>query len=239
MVLYDTEWQLFVVKYVVLCKLYLFLGMRPPFSEKPFVKVITKCGPIILLITAVAMDLVEKRSQSTDDITQEFILLSGLVFSMIGDACLVYPSCFLLGLLSFAVTQVLYAVLFEGGPHLFVDADRGSVAAAATIGTISLTVYLGLLSNMSKVTKPLAFLYCCLISFMLWSAVVKVQRETNDWTIFGAVGAGFFYMSDLLLATDKWGVRIPLAQYLILGTYYTAQLFIVVAVLSPAQMLLK
>ena len=230
---------MFVVKYVVLCKLYLFLGMRPPFSEKPFVKVITKCGPIILLITAVAMDLVEKRSQSTDDITQEFILLSGLVFSMIGDACLVYPSCFLLGLLSFAVTQVLYAVLFEGGPHLFVDADRGSVAAAATIGTISLTVYLGLLSNMSKVTKPLAFLYCCLISFMLWSAVVKVQRETNDWTIFGAVGAGFFYMSDLLLATDKWGVRIPLAQYLILGTYYTAQLFIVVAVLSPAQMLLK
>lgn len=230
--LFEADWQLFVVKYVVLCKLHFFLGMRPPFSEKPLVNVVTKCGPVILLITSVAMDLIDKRSQSTD-VTGEYILLSGLVFSVIGDACLVYPSCFLLGLLSFAGTQVLYTALFDGGPRVFFDADQWEIAAALTIAIISLSVYCGIFSNMGKLTKPLAFLYCCLISVMLWSAVVKVRRETTDWTLFGAAGAGFFYTSDLLLAVNKWGVRIPLSPYLILGTYYTAQLFIVVSVLSP------
>ena len=206
--------------------------MRPSFSEKPLLTVVTKCGPLVLLITSVAIDLVEKRSRAADT-NAEYILLSALVFSVIGDACLVYPRYFLLGLLSFAVTQVLYTSLFDGGPHLFLDADRGAIAAGATVATISLTVYFGIVSNMSRLTKPLAFLYCCLISFMLWSAIVKVQRETTDWTIFGAAGAGLFYCSDLLLAINKWGVRIPFSPYLILGTYYTAQLFIVVAILSP------
>jgi len=42
-----------------------------------------------------------------------------------------------------------------------------------------------------------------------------------------ALGAGFFMLSDSLLATHRFVQPLPLAQVGVLATYYTAQAFIV------------
>ena len=40
------------------------------------------------------------------------------------------------------------------------------------------------------------------------------------------MGAGFFMLSDSLLATNKFAVALPMAQFWVLATYYVAQLLI-------------
>jgi uncharacterized membrane protein YhhN len=48
--------------------------------------------------------------------TYSSLILSGLFFSCIGDACLVYDESFLSGLVAFAVAQVCYISAFKMGP---------------------------------------------------------------------------------------------------------------------------
>jgi hypothetical protein len=48
-----------------------------------------------------------------------------------------------------------------------------------------------------------------------------------------AVGAGFFMLSDSLLATNKFAAPFPMAQFLVLATYYVAQILIACHALGP------
>jgi alkylglycerol monooxygenase len=42
-----------------------------------------------------------------------------------------------------------------------------------------------------------------------------------------AVGAGFFMLSDSVLALNRFVAPLPMAQFWVLATYYTAQVLIV------------
>jgi len=80
--------------------------------------------------------------------------------------------------------------------------------------------------------KPLAMLrvavvaYVIVISLMAAQAIGRVAWLRDKASVAAAIGACFFMLSDSLLATNKFAVQFPMAQFFVLATYYVAQILI-------------
>jgi alkylglycerol monooxygenase len=69
--------------------------------------------------------------------------------------------------------------------------------------------------------------YVVVIALMAAQAIGRATVLRERAAIGVAVGAGFFMLSDSLLAINKFVTPLPMAQVWVLGTYYAAQLLIV------------
>lgn len=159
-------------------------------------------------------------------------LVFGLVFSCLGDCYLVFDSFFVHGLLSFACAQLIYISLFNGGQLLFSTPSQSEFTVAIAIGLVSLLIYLYILPKLGYVLVVPAAVYCVLISVMLWCAMVTMQQDGNSSTCQGALGACLFYTSDIILTVNRWRLQIPYGSYLVIGTYYAAQILIFLSVIN-------
>ena len=147
-------------------------------------------------------------AENDDVIRHMKILIWGLVFSCIGDGCLVFPRRFQLGLLSFAVAQCIYIHLFGLNLDLLYNLPLqglfSAVGVALLSGTIMVGFWIQLKSHMRNLSLKLPIVtgvvvYFILVSTMLWSAVLRLQLN-GDWASgLGVVGAILFYISDLLM----------------------------------------
>lgn len=229
------EWYLGAMLYTVLCKLYMFLGMN---SDKKPLKLVLKCAPIIFLIVTVGKIIFQSGAPVTSNapgsLKQFSKLFWGLIFSCIGDGYLVFESLFLYGIVAFAVAQVIFTWLFDGGLSLLFEPNHSEIISGLAITAVSTLIFAYILPKLKRTLVVPVAIYTIVISFMLWSAVVKMQQKTTDLTVVGAIGALMFYTSDLLLGVNKWRLKIPFAQVFIMTTYYTAQLFIAGSVLGTA-----
>ena len=227
------ELYLVAVLYAVLCKLYMFLGMN---SDKKLLKLILKCAPIIFLIVTVGKTIFQSAAPMSSNAPGSSKQLSrlfwGLIFSCIGDGYLVFDSFFLYGIAAFAVAQAIFISLFDGGLSLLFAPDQNEITSGLAITVVSTIIFVYILPKLKRTLVVPVAIYCIVISFMLWSAVVKMQQKATNLTVVGAVGALMFYTSDLLLGVSRWRLRIPFAQVFIMSTYYTAQLFIAGSVLG-------
>ena len=71
------------------------------------------------------------------------------------------------------------------------------------------------------VVRPGVYVYAGLIAVMMWSALMQ-----KDW--MWGVGAVLFVVSDMILAFSRFVSPVPDAGFLIMVTYYAAQLLIFV-----------
>jgi len=184
---------------------------------------------------------------SSDTIGCMKILLWGLMFSCIGDGCLVFPSkitCIWFGLLSFAVAQCIYIHLFGLHLDLVLNLPLQGIVSAACVALVSGAILWGFQMQLKAHKRtdfkvhPLIIIsvivYFILISTMLWSAVLQLQLRSDLASALGAIGALLFYISDLLIAVSAVLKMRPLllqGRALIMMTYYTAQLFILLSVM--------
>ena len=182
-----------------------------------------KCLPIFSLMFFVllhGMNFTEAYSYSRK-------ILIGLLFSVIGDAFLVWKqNYFIHGLLSFAVAQIFYSWAFGIRP---VKPLSGLI-----MSFISTSVYLYLLPDLKGEMVYLALLYVSLISFMAWRAVARFQKY-DDWpwtSLSGVLGALFFVVSDTVIAVDKFSYPVPYSHQVIMTTYYAAQMLIALSVVD-------
>ena len=185
-------------------------------QNNKWLKVILKIAPIVTLQCYVLS------RRSTAESSQMTTLLIALLFSLFGDCLLVYQSnsiCFILGIVTFGVQQVLYTTLFG-------FALDGLFPIGLIVGIVSIMIYLYLLPKMKQFLIMPSAIYCILIGCMLWRALVRFDRYGG---LLNAGGAVLFYLSDSLLAVNKFRRRIAYGEALIMITYYTAQLFITVA----------
>jgi uncharacterized membrane protein YhhN len=141
------------------------------------------------------------------------VLLLGLALCAAGDALLLFPGerAFLAGLVAFLLGHLAYAVAFAGlsAPTPWIAA---LLVAAAALTLRWLWPHLG------PMRAPVT-VYCAVISVMLWLALGTPRLELR-------LGAVLFYLSDLLLARDRF-VRAGLRnQLLLLPLYFTAQYLI-------------
>lgn len=226
------QWHWYTPLYTAMCILFILLEFQ---TNSRLVRLIFKCFPLAILIGTVARNLLLSNApispSAPGSVNRLSQLFWGLLFSLIGDAYLVFPDYFSFGVIAFALTQSIYLSLF-GGLVLFQTATQIEVVMGLIVAAISCLVSLPILRLVKPILSILVLLYSALISMMLWSALVQAYRSLDYLTVFGAVGATMFYISDLLLCINKWKMKLPCAQVLIMSTYYSAHLCITFSVLG-------
>ncbi|XP_032672286.1 lysoplasmalogenase-like protein TMEM86A [Odontomachus brunneus] len=174
-----------------------------------------KCLPIISLIFFVLLHGISLSKEYTFSRR----ILTGLVFSCIGDAFLVWPNGFTAGMCMFAIAQIMYIIAFEFKPL--------NLKLGAVLYMLSSVVTYTLLPGLSGVLAIGVPIYTVLITTMAWRAISRVQFFGELWTwtkLCSCIGSICFVISDTLLGFHHFHTPLPYAQVSIMLTYYAAQL---------------
>ena len=199
-----------------------------PEEERPTIfAAILKVLPILCLCCFVCLQGVSLEKEH--DFSRR--ILMGLVFSLIGDICLVWKRYYFMhGLASFAIAHILYIRAFGFKPLNF---RTGAVCFLLT--TVAYLIYLPGLEGPFHIAVPI---YVIIISSMVWRAITLVQVQIAEkglcrWTKMCACGGAIlFALSDTLIGIDKFCVAVPYARGLIMSLYYAAQLGIALSSFS-------
>ena len=205
---------IFIISYILSCCFY-FKDF--PEETNPVFKLI----PILLLL----INTLYKSGFST----RFSILFIALLFSLLGDFFLLFPSKFFLyGIAAFLTTQILYTYLFGID---FSYAYSLICFTAFSAALFAIILYPKLPNNATLQISVV--IYCILITLMLWAATALMQRQKFNLSgILGFIGAVLFYISDFSLAINKWVSPFYYSQLVIMFTYYSAQLLISYAIFN-------
>jgi alkylglycerol monooxygenase len=149
------------------------------------------------------------------------LLVAGLAFSLAGDGFLMFPGFFIPGLVSFLIAHLFYIALFRQGVGWFPSGR----ALVITLG-FGAAMYGFLYNGLNPVLKIAVAAYVMVIALMAAQAIGRAVVLRDKHAVAVAVGAGFFMLSDSLLATNKFAFEFPMAQFWVLATYYVAQALI-------------
>ncbi|KAG1662029.1 Lysoplasmalogenase-like protein TMEM86A [Nymphon striatum] len=154
----------------------------------------------------------------------------GLVFSMLGDAFLIWKHLFMYGLISFCIAQFFYVSAF------------GLKPIKPLVGAICFSFlschYAAIYPYLKGMIFYCAPMYGLLICFMVWRAIARLQFFEDLWTwtkLCSCVGAVLFCISDSILAFNNFAFEIPHSQALIMVTYYGAQVGIALSVVDSME----
>ncbi len=188
--------------------------------NKPVVKYILKPGTMFFIILF-------SMSGGALDSTYGWLILAGLLLSLVGDVFLMLPSDrFLQGLASFFAAHVLYAAAF------WREATLGFLEVFPIIAVLLLAVSGSLFfaSLKNEVAEEgggglliAVTFYIAVISMMVLAAAMTGNKAAVS-------GALLFYFSDAVLAWNRFKERFSLAEYLVMGSYFGAQLLIAYSV---------
>jgi len=145
---------------------------------------------------------------------KKFVFL-GLGFSVTGDFLLESsPDMFLFGLTAFLIAHLFYIGAFVKRNH---NLKLFPLILLAAFGIVIL--YL-LYPTLGKMAIPV-IAYLVVILIMCWRAMA--QNNYDDYAVYAAAGSLFFVISDSIIAFNKFYVEIPIARWMIMVTYWTAQ----------------
>jgi uncharacterized membrane protein YhhN len=151
------------------------------------------------------------------------LLMAALALSLAGDVFLMFPGYFIPGLVAFLLAHLAYIALLRQGQRWF--PSRRALAGTLGVGT-AMYAFLWQGGLPPALRAPVAA-YVVVIALMAAQAIGRATVLRERAAIGVAVGAGFFMLSDSLLAINKFVTPLPMAQVWVLGTYYAAQLLIV------------
>ena len=148
-------------------------------------------------------------------------MLAALMASAAGDVFLAlsFPHSFIFGLSAFLIAHVFYVVIFIKFPGTSkVTVFRKALAVGVVVFASLMAVYL--LPKTNQLLVPVS-VYLTVIAIM---GICALLRGIHQWTVVGVVS---FLCSDAILAANLFASPIPFASYLVMVSYYLAQLFIV------------
>ncbi|KAJ8676657.1 hypothetical protein QAD02_012444, partial [Eretmocerus hayati] len=173
-------------------------------AEQPcLLTVCFKCLPIISLIFFI---LLHGISLSNEYSFNRKILI-GLVFSCFGDAFLVWPSCFIIGMSMFAIAQIMYITAFGFNPF---NAKLGAIIYATCAMIICI-----LMPGLTGVLKIGVPVYTLLLGTMSWRAMARVQYSQKHQTwirVCSCIGSICFVISDTLIGFHHFYSPVPYPQ---------------------------
>jgi uncharacterized membrane protein YhhN len=150
-----------------------------------------------------------------------WLLLAAFAFSLLGDVFLMLPGQFIPGLVSFLVAHLFFIALFKRGTP-WLPSRRALAATLAAAGAM----YAALYPSLPPVLKVAVACYAVVIATMAAQAIGRATALGGKAAWGVAAGAVFFMLSDSLLAINRFAAPLPMAQFLVLSTYYAAQLLI-------------
>lgn len=172
----------------------------------------------------------------SEDFPSKKILLGALLFSWIGDVILLFANIseiyFILGLVAFLLSHVIYIILFNKQNKPDIPKNKGIFF----IGLIAIVIYLAamltvLLPKLGDLQLPV-IVYALTISTMLlyaFSGYLIWKKPANNYIFIGAI---VFVLSDSILAMDKFYEPIYKNSFFIMLTYLMAQYLIVIGILK-------
>jgi len=173
--------------------------LRAEFTGRRRQFLILKPSATIIVILTAAISLLHQ------DILLLYstLVLVGLIFSLGGDIALMLekPYWFRLGLISFLLAHIAYIRAFLiYGPFQPKDAISGIL-----IALFALAVFLYLRPGLGRLQLPV-LLYILVISLMLNRAIATLSNShaAPMQAVFISAGALLFFISDLMLAINKF-----------------------------------
>lgn len=155
------------------------------------------------------------------------ILLLGMGFCWLGDLLLVSRQSrkiFLLGLVSFLMGHVAYAVAFAVR-----GADAGMVVIALALMAVFVWRTIAWLNpHLVQGMRVPVWLYFAAISIMMVAAAGTHAADNNLFILSGAI---FFVLSDLAVARNRFVVPGFINRVIGLPLYFTAQLLLAASVM--------
>jgi uncharacterized membrane protein YhhN len=159
-----------------------------------------------------------------------------LVFSLAGDIFLLSPRLFLPGLVAFLLAHIAYLLGLNLNTSLLSVITFGVVLGAAGLAAL---IYPPIRAGLRRKpdTQILAIpvlVYGFILSLMMLSAVATLFRIewTNVWTaILMAAGGILFFISDNILARDRFVHPIRNGQLQVMVTYHLAQMALITGAL--------
>jgi uncharacterized membrane protein YhhN len=160
----------------------------------------------------------------------------GLLFSLLGDVILFSPSkkLFLTGLILFLLTHICYLIGFR---QQMLAPSTWSLVLIFVILLNAVRLLRRIVSSMraggmNRLVYPV-IVYGLVISLMLYAAMSTLSD--HNWNIGAAflvsVGAFLFWISDLMLAWNKFVSPLKFARLPILLTYLLGQISLVAGVI--------
>ena len=153
---------------------------------------------------------------------------AALLLSLAGDIFLVLPKeQFIAGLACFLAGHLAYAVGFTTGLPPF---NLASLAVFLILLLVGLQIHRRLnagldASGKANLRLPVLF-YSIIIGLMLFSALMTLVRQ--EWAVsaalFASGGAMLFFISDTLLAWNRFVAPIRHQRVLIMSTYHLGQM---------------
>ena len=145
-------------------------------------------------------------------------VLAGLFFSLVGDVALLWPQGFIAGLLGFLAAHLAYLWAFTRVRRL-ADWPWSFVAYGLVATCILGWLWPGIPAALHV---PVTAYVVCLSAMAAQAAVIGWRvRDPCAWVL--ALGGLLFFMSDGCLAINRFGGPVPLANWLVLPTYWAAQ----------------
>jgi len=161
----------------------------------------------------------------------------GLVFSLVGDVVLISPSdrMFVLGLIAFLFAHIFYILGFK---EELLRLTAWSLVLVFFIYINGLRLVRRIVGAMraqklNALINPV-ILYSLVISLMLFAALSTMfdpAWKTNA-AVFASVGAFLFYLSDLILAWNKFVTPVKNGRILNIIAYYLGQIGLIAGVIS-------
>jgi len=183
---------------------------------------ILKCLPILSLAL---FAFIHEGYMSKSKINRQ--ILAGLLFSCVGDACLVWPDYFIHGVVAFGVAQTVF-INAAGLETLNVKLGFIFIPYASTI------LYLikpGVMSQPLLLATAVS-LYSPILLGRVWLTCSKLNNSYNWTTVWGAIGALSFIISDSYLSLNRFYTRLPYHQEIVMITYYLAQAAVTLTILG-------
>lgn len=191
---------------LIMASVYLFIIPDEPFIFTLFFKLI----PMVMIIMYAFHKVSGKKS------TAQWLIIGGLIFSIIGDATLHW---FVIGLTAFLIGHLFYSAGFLIRWKFSWIRIAMIVPIAAFAFLVGRELVDALHGGESEGLVLPVIVYILVIAFMAWAAVMT----GNLWAIFGGI---LFVVSDSILAWNMFVSPVANSGILVMATYYGAQFFI-------------
>lgn len=160
----------------------------------------------------------------------------GILFSLIGDVLLLgLDRMFLYGLIAFLCAHIAYIIGFKDE---FAKVSFWSVILVLMLGLSAVRVMRRIISAMRakgqmRLAAPVV-LYSMVITVMLLAAMLTLTDLTwkANASLLAAAGAFLFYISDVMLAWNKFVAPIKNGRMLNIALYHAGQIMLVAGVVS-------
>ena len=158
------------------------------------------------------------------------LLLIGLFFSWLGDVFLLFENknelFFIFGLVSFLTTHIFYIIYFLRIRSANESLLKKRPILIGLVLLYGITLVWQLFPHLGDLKIPV-MVYAAVICSMLLCSLHIFFKVNKKAAVYYLLGAGFFVVSDSLLAINKFYQSFAYAGVFIMLTYCAAQYFIV------------